>query len=168
MKKIFQLFACLCLVIVALSTYRCQRNIGDLRVTDDSTQYIRYTVGGITQNFLSPADSFRTVRLNSTTTVFAHPHNFTDSASWQYTSFNFSGVTSPGTYVLDHSSFILTKGIWPGSNFEYNDDPVINITITEFGNTGEFIAGSFTGTLRNHWTSAVVTGSCDFRIKRTF
>jgi hypothetical protein len=169
MKKPASCFIYLVLFVVAFNGYRCQKDAGgSAGQLDPSDQYIKYTIAGITQNFLTPADSFRTVRQNSTTIIFAHPNNFTDSASWQYTSFNFTGATAPGTYTLSPSTFIVTKGIWPQSNIQYNDGGTITITITEFGNTGEYIAGTFTGPLKAWSNNAIVTGSCEFRVKRTF
>jgi len=168
MKKSFGLFACFILLVVTLSNNSCQRGPGDMRLTDDSTQYIKYTIAGNAQNFLSASDSFRTVRQNTSTVISAHPMIFTDSASWQYTSFNFSGIAAPGTYTLSPGTFIVTKGIYPQSTFQYNDNGPITITITEFGNTGEYIKGEFTASLRAWTNSAVVAASCEFRVKRTF
>jgi len=126
-------------------------------------QYINYTIGGNAQNFVSPADSFATYRQNPTTTIQAFPKAFTDSASWQYTSFGFDGVTSPGTYALS-PSFIVSKGF----HVEYAASGPITVTITEFGSTGQYISGSFSGTMRERYTAAIVSGSCNFRVRRNF
>jgi len=127
-------------------------------------QYINYTIAGNVQNFVSPADSFAAYRQNPTTNIQAFPKVFTDSASWQYTSFGFNGVTSPGTYTLTPSSLIVTKGF----HLQYNDAGPMTVTITEFGSTGQYIAGSFSGTMREFYTNATVSGSCNFRVRRNF
>ena len=73
-------------------------------------QYINFTIGTIVHNFTSPADSMLVNRQDTTTNIQAFPKTFTDSASWKYTSFNFSGIAAPGIYVLPASTFIVTKG----------------------------------------------------------
>jgi len=168
MKTIIGLCAYLILFVVAFSNYGCQRDAGGMRLTDDSTQYIKYTIAGNSQNFLSPFDSFRTVRRNGEITIFGHPFTMTDSASWQFTAFNITDITAPGAYPLIPRSFVVTKGIPPKYNVQFNDDGPITVTITEFGNMGGYIAGNFTGSLRAWTNSAIVSGSCEFRIKRSF
>jgi len=127
-------------------------------------QYINYTIAGNVQNFVSPADSFFTSRQNPTTSIQAYPKVFTDSASWQYTSFGFDGITAPGTYTLTPSSLIVTKGF----HLQYNDAGPMTVTITEFGSTGQYISGSFSGTMREFYTNATASGSCNFRVRRNF
>jgi hypothetical protein len=138
---------------------------GDLIACGTSTlEYINFTIGGTTQNFIFPVDSFSTFRQNTTTSIVAYPKVFTDSASWQYTSFGFSGNLAPGTYTIDASSFIVTKGF----HLQYNATGPMALTVTDYGGTGQFIAGSFSGTMREFYTNATVSGSCSFRVKRRF
>jgi hypothetical protein len=42
----------------------------------------------------------------------------------------------------------------------------ITVYYTEFGNIGQYIAGNFSGTVRNNTTNAIYNVSCSFRIKR--
>jgi len=134
-----------------------------------TAQYINFIIGGNPQNFISPVDSFNTYRQSTTTNISANSRNFTDSIIWQYTSFNFSGIIAPGTYSLSNNTFIVTKGIYPAAGSrEYNLDVATTITITEFGNTGQYIAGSFSGTMRERYTNVLVAGSCTFRVRRGF
>ena len=130
-------------------------------------QYINFTIGTIIHNFTSPADSIVVYRQDTTTNIQAFPKTFTDSASWKYTSFNFSGIAAPGTYLIPASTFIVTKGNQaPPLSWQYNLTATTTVTITEFGGPGQYIAGSFTGTMRESTTNVTVTGTCNFRVRR--
>jgi hypothetical protein len=134
-------------------------------------QYINFTIGSIIHNFASPVDSFYVNRQDSIsiTNIQAFPVTFTDSASWKFTSFNFSGAAAPGTYPLPANSFIVTKGTQaPPLSWQYNLTASTTVTITEFGGPGQYIAGSFTGTMRESTTNVTATGTCNFRVRRRF
>jgi hypothetical protein len=62
------------------------------------------------------------------------------------------------------NTFIISKGI--PSSIEYKMEGAINITLSEYGGPGQFVAGSFTGNFRERYTNAVVPGTCSFRIRR--
>jgi hypothetical protein len=131
-------------------------------------QYINFIIAGNPQNFLPPADSLFTYRQGSTINI----QGFCiacDSVNYQYTSFNIDSITGPGTYNFSANTFIVTKGIYPAlGSRQYNLQSSVTITITEFGSTGQFIAGSFSGTMREFYTNAIVTGTCNFRVRRGF
>ena len=130
-------------------------------------QFINFTIGTIIHNFTPPSDSLVVYRQDTSTNIQAFPKTFTDSASWKYTSFNFSGIAAPGTYFLPSNSFIVTKGTQaPPSSWQYNLTASTTVTITEFGGPGQYIAGSFTGTMRESTTNVTVTGTCNFRVRR--
>ena len=170
MKRLFRLCVYLFLFACVISTFSCQKgaNVTDSRVTGDSTQFIKYTIAGTAHNFLSPADSFETSKFNSSINIRANPYHFTDSASWKFTSFNFSNVTGPGTYTLDAASLIITQGIYPQSDIEYHDSGVTTLTITEFGPPGGIIAGHYSGTLFLWAGPGTYSFSCEFRVVRSF
>ena len=130
-------------------------------------QFINFTIGTIVHNFTPPADSLIVYRQDTTTNIQAFPKVFTDSASWKYTSFNFSGIAAPGTYLLPSNSFIVTKGTQaPPLSWQYNLTASTTVTITEFGGPGQYIAGSFTAPMRESTTNVTVTGTCNFRVRR--
>ena len=124
-------------------------------------QFINFDIGGNAINFLPANDSLTSYRNGNTTIVQAFRQQ-ADSASYQYTSFNFTGPQAPGVYSMSNGSFIVSKGL----SLEYTMEGTINITITEYGNSGEFVTGSFTGNMRERYTNAVVSGTCSFRIRR--
>ena len=134
-----------------------------------TAQYINFIIGGNPHNFQSPVDSFNAYRQNTNTNIQGFRAGVSDSITYRYTSFNFDGITAPGTYTLSPGSLIVTKGIFPAvGSWQYNDAGPIVITITEFGSTGQFIAGSFSGTMKEWFTNVPVTGTCNFRVRRGF
>ena len=143
---------------------------GSLSACGVSTlQYIYYTIGTRVVNFVSPADSFLTTRHDTTTYVTAFPQVYTDSSSWNYTSFNFHGLAAPGTYLLPANTFYVQKGITPSAgSWEYMLVSSVMVTITEYGGIGQYITGSFSGLMRDHVTQATANGTCTFRLRRWF
>ena len=124
-------------------------------------QYINYTIGANVINFNPAEDSMYAFRNSTTTNVNGFKRIF-DSTTYRYTSFTFTGVAVPGAYTMNTSNFIVTKGF----NLQYNIEGTMSVTISEYGNSGEFIAGTFSGNFREFYTNAVVTGTCNFRVKR--
>lgn len=152
-----------------------QGNVSELQVTSGSytanlvacgtstLQFINFSIGGNIFNFIPPNDSLTAWRNGSTTNIDAYRQG-RDSANYQYTSFKLAGNAAPGTYSMSTNTFILSKAI--PSTIEYKMEGAINITITEYGGPGEYVAGSFTGNFRERYSNAVVSGTCSFRIRR--
>ncbi|MGB4843521.1 MAG: hypothetical protein WBP16_03590 [Ferruginibacter sp.] len=131
-------------------------------------QFIRYSINGVNYSFTKPTDNvFSANQLNNpqpppTTLVFANrvPSSTTDYVNIQ---FERTGLTAGSTPVL---SFFYTQftDFYP---IVSTSTLPIKLTITEYGNIGEYIAGNF---------SAVITGpapnstpynvTCSFRVKR--
>jgi hypothetical protein len=131
-------------------------------------EFINFTIAGNPQNFIPPADSFLAYRQSSTTNIQSYSRSYNDSVNFQYTSLSFDGITSPGTYTISNQ-FIVTKGIYPASGSkQYNLVNPVTLTITEYGSTGQYIAGSFSGSMKEFYTNAIVNGSCSFRVRRLF
>jgi len=142
--------------------------VGDIIACGVSiSEFINFIIGGNAHNFVAPADSFNTYRQNTTISISSYPKTYIDSTSWKYTSFNLDGITGPGTYTLNNNSFIVTKGISPAAgSWEYHLTAPVTVTITEYGNVGQYIAGNFSGTMQEFLTNVQVSGSCNFRVYR--
>ncbi len=124
-------------------------------------QFINFSVGGNTINFLPTTDSLTASWNNSNTSISGYRKLF-DSVNYQYTSFGFSGNQAPGSYTVSNNSFIVTKGF----NLEYNLTAPATVTITEYGGPGQYITGSFSGNMKERYTNAIVPGTCNFRVRR--
>jgi hypothetical protein len=167
MKRFSPSFVALSLLLIAFTAFQCQKEHGDTG-TDGDDQYVKYTVGSLTENFVSPSDSFTTSKYNASINFVASPKIFVDSASWQFSIFNISNITSPGNYTLDAGSLLVSRGSGTHFSVYYNDSGPMTVNITEYGNTGGYITGSFSGTFRDFNSGALVAGSCIFRLKRRF
>jgi hypothetical protein len=131
-------------------------------------EYFRYSVNGNNYSFSKPADSlFSANHLNNpqpppTTSVTAEriPGNLLDHA---HLHFERTGVTVGSTPVI---SFFHTAQIDYYPVITTSTTPIY-ITITEYGNIGEYIAGNFSGVMigppPTYFQSNV---TCSFRVKR--
>jgi hypothetical protein len=124
-------------------------------------EFIRYTIGAQQVYFIPGADSLMAYR-NGTVSNISANHLQQDSAVYQYTAFSFSGAAEPGTYSLNIPNSIVTKA----NLFEYKIDGATNVVLTEYGGSGEFIAGSFSANFRERTSNALVAGTCSFRVRR--
>ena len=78
---------------------------------------------------------------------------------------NFNLVTlasRPTTTVIDGLD-IRVNNILYAQPFSPNNIP---LTITEFGASGQYIAGNFSGTIRDSVNHSNVTINCNFRVRR--
>jgi hypothetical protein len=151
----------LILILILLLGVSCIKNADDPVLRPSSDQYINYTIGGNTINFNLADDSIYCRRIG-TDANFAGFKRVFDSASYRYTSFNIAGFAAPGTYNINKGTFIVTRSF----NLDYNMEGTLSVMISEYGNPGEYVAGTFSGNFREFYTNAVTTGTCSFRIRR--
>jgi len=135
-------------------------NLGTVSACGTSTVgYINYTIDGVTRTMIEPADTLAAyVSSPATWTTVIHLSALVNSP---VTSFQFDGGVTLGT---GHK----VSDIWsPGYSSGRAYAPVpLTVTITEYGNAGGFIKGSFSGMVLDFLTNAVHNVSYDFRIKR--
>ena len=117
-------------------------------------EYINYFYGG-TQVILIPPDYFEAARGNDTTGIVGSHQNQTG-----FTNFIFKGAPAPGTYALSKIYFIANQSSW-------NMTGTANVTITEYGPVGGYIAGSFSGNVLRTSTTVPVPVTGRFRVKRS-
>lgn len=126
-----------------------------------TAEFINFTIGGNAINFLPATDSLTAAWNNNNTTITGYRKQF-DSANYQYTSITYPGAAAAGSYILNNNSFIVTKGF----NLEYGLTAPATVTITEYGTPGQYISGSFSGNMKERYTNVVVSGTCNFRVRR--
>lgn len=129
-----------------------------------TNQFINFTIGGKNFNLSFPVDSLTGIRNGSATNISGNTRlqGQADTA-YQFHSFRFFGSAAPGTYSLD-TNLIVHKGI--GFTNEYGLKSAASVVITEYGNQGQFIAGSFSATFNYLLTNTPVAGTCNFRVRR--
>ena len=142
-------------------------NTGLLTACGTSTMgSISYTIDGVTTTITEPIDTIGGYYLNP---IPDNPsNNFTQIVTLSNggnnnpkLSFQFDGIKATGnTHSLTEvfsNAFTSGRGYWPTP---------IAVTITEFGEIGGFISGSFTSTFIEFDNSAVRNFSCSFRVRR--
>lgn len=140
--------------------------VGNLVACGLSTeQYINYTIGTNTINFVPATDSFFVNVTASSANITAHLKDFTDSVNYRFTSLPVPAIT-PGTYTLQAGNWIAMENLFVPIEYELMANTTI--TITEFGGQGQYIAGNFSGNFRNKNINGapVLTGNCSFRVRR--
>lgn len=119
--------------------------------------YINYTIDGNQYAFTHPQDSLTIYTMN------ANQNTVIEGASkgqpYDYLSMNFN-ATGTGTFPL--------QSLWVvRNNTTMRKEGTINVTITEFGTTsGSYVAGNFTGNLRDSMSTTLHPITCNFRVKR--
>ncbi len=119
-------------------------------------EFLNYSFDGITYN----ADSLQAYQQNNISYITGYVSNPNSNIAA-----NFNGlIAGIGTYTINVSLNVST-GTYLTSNNVTN--ATVASTITEYGNIGQFIAGTFTGNLLQSGTTITkpITGS--FRFRRT-
>jgi hypothetical protein len=134
-------------------------NLGAVSACGTSTVgVINYTIDGVPRTLTEPVNTLSAYLGGGvwTTVLDVIPSPGTPAITFQ-----FDGGTALGT---GHNvNDVFTTGVPDGRL--YMPTPLA-VTVTEFGNTGGFISGQFSGTM-NEFTSGIPhTISCNFRIRR--
>lgn len=135
-------------------------SLGNLQACGITTQrFFNFTINGTAHNFTAPADSI--TQYSSTPTN----NNLSIQASSNTNNFVFLRMNNTGIGV--NSTQILQSLETNYITDTTNITTPINVTITEYGNAGQFMSGNFTGTLTK--STAPFTAYnivCSFRVRR--
>jgi hypothetical protein len=135
-------------------------NAGTLSACGTSTaQYINYVLNGNPIIFAPPADTTFGNRSGTTTAITGYTPQNSGTTAYRYTSFSFSGAAAPGNYSL------INLSIYTAPNM-YTMSGSITTSITEYGNPGQYIAGSFSGNVKDSMGTTIYPITCNFRVKR--
>lgn len=130
-------------------------NTGTLTACGTTTsQFINLTVNGTAYSFVAPTDSL--IAFLRQPSTFVSGYRMTSNI--EKISFDFNG-TSVGTFPLGSLSVTV-----PGVNGQLGQGTTISTAVTEYGNAGGYIAGSFSGNVLD--SSRSVPIQCSFRVKR--
>jgi hypothetical protein len=129
----------------------------------NTQQYINYTVNGTAYNFTVPADSLSCFVNGGTSPTFTvHGDKIPFNGNTVNFIVNSSNIAAGTTVTL--FSFTCNQFI---GNTLLNNIPVVNIT--EYGASGGFVAGNFTGSCTSFATpNTVYNFTCSFRVKKYF
>ncbi len=124
-------------------------------------QFVHLTVNGNPQNYNVPPDTISMYQPNNTSIgVFYMPVPYIMFGNFSFTQAGI-GVGSTQTLV----NFALPQVI---ANLTINNPPV-NVSITEYGAIGQYVAGNFSGSFTGPPpTNTQYNITCSFRVRRTF
>jgi hypothetical protein len=134
-----------------LSTPPNSINLGTLTVCTALTEYIQYTLDGQTFTKISPFGV-----LDATSTFIASEDSTQNNA---YIQFNFENNGQTGTFPL---RFLQVNQLF----YDISFGTVLTTDVTTYGNVGDLITGSFSGTFQQFSNGASHTISCNYRVIR--
>jgi hypothetical protein len=156
------------LSLFAVAFYSCNKNNTDSSKILSTEEFIKYNVNGTDYNFTMPADSVianglvENPNFNDPNRVFANriPASVTNFARIDYE----RAGTSQGSMQTLKLFYTEQTGLYPYTTTSAN--PVL-VTITEYGNVGEYIAGDFSGLFIGPAPGNIQYNIiCSFRVKR--
>jgi hypothetical protein len=121
---------------------------------------ITYTVDGNSFTLSAPGD-FLAQRTDSIAgdMIYIAGANNINNLEFSFSNLNIAqGSTQQLTYFTSTQTGQTNAGA--------GGAPVVNVNITEYGAVGQFIAGNFTGTVKDLQTSSDHTVTCNFRVRR--
>lgn len=123
--------------------------------------YVRYSVNGMNYQLQPPSDSIAVYQDNQNNTFMAIAGKRKDR-DYDEIVLIFKGPKGPGPQTLFVTDLLVGD---PAEHYLENGSN-LKINITEAGNEGGFIAGNYSGTLRDSARTKVVPFICSFRVKR--
>lgn len=127
-----------------------------------SGTYLKYTLDGISYEFLPPADTLHFYYQPVSNKEISSVDATRQGQQYLDMIFFFSGPQVPGIHP------IYTLEVLHGDTTTlYYHNGSINVDITEYGNAnGGYVSGTFSGTVRNPLGTKIVPITCSFRVKR--
>lgn len=133
-------------------------NAGQLTACGTSTdEFVNYSISGTSYAFTSPNDNFKWYYIDSLT-MRSNYMSATNASQSNYLTLFYDGGTVSGTFPGDVT---VSHGT---SKYESS---TISITITQYGNVGQFITGTFTGTVLLGGTGSPLPLTGSFKVRRT-
>lgn len=150
-----------CLLVVFASLFikaGCSKGDDDLPAPPpNSDQYITWKISSHQGYIATPSDSLYLSVLNGSTVLYGGTPFSSSVQSFFYASFN---GTSTGSFPIN--SLDITTG---GKEYVTSSNPV-QVTINSFGNVGQYVMGSYSGTVKDSTANTTIPISGEFRIKR--
>ena len=133
-------------------------NAGQITACNTLTNYISFSLNSTSYLMTAPADSvWSEVAFTMQTQIKGYNADSTNLNSFVLGTL----ADRPITTVIDMLN-IRTNNI----SYAMANGARVNLTLTEFGTVGQFIAGNFTGTIRDSTNHRDVSINCNFRVRR--
>jgi hypothetical protein len=119
-----------------------------------SDQFVTWTINGIQGRLATPVDSISQFIQGNATYVYGM------TKPTPITAFGvaFEGI-GPGTYPARY------YGVFVGGKYYVPSTTPVQVVVTAYGSSGQFIEGTYSGNVRDSLTSAVLPVSGSFRVK---
>lgn len=122
----------------------------------NSDQYITWKLNGVSGMISKPTDTLILNHNNNTTSLAC-----ADSpALTTYVQIFFDGAAQSGTYTSNRFQFSIN-----GKNYEPSSTP-LQINIKSFGAIGQIVSGSYSGKIKESFSSVTEAISGNFQLKR--
>jgi hypothetical protein len=140
--------------------------VGNIQACGGNTnEFLTYSIKGVTYNYTDSLEASRITTLGGSSNFIT---SITRNVYNTYSSFNmYINGTTIGTYSTTNSGTTSLSIRIQGNYFYNNTTNNVYINLNEYGNVGQYIGGTFTGTLAdslNPIQGSSISGS--FRIKR--
>lgn len=133
-------------------------NAGQLTACGTTTdQFVNYTISGTNYAFTSPADTFNWYYIDSLSSQTNYMQT-SNSTQANYLGLNYNGGTVAGNF---------TGSLNIGHGSEKLEGSGISVTITQYGNVGQFITGTFSGNVFINGTGSPQPTTGSFKVRRT-
>jgi hypothetical protein len=118
-------------------------------------QYVTWRFTNNNGSLSNPPDTLYSERVSNTTQVYGRNANYGSTCL-----IHFDGQATTGTYPAKYFD-IYTNGRY----YVQGTSPV-QITVTNYGNVGQYLTGTYSGALKDSATSVLTSVSGEFKIKR--
>lgn len=124
---------------------------------DDVTadQYVKWQIPGYNGSLTVPPDSLDFDRYSGTTTSIFGLNN---SGSTIF-SVSFDGAQVAGTYPSNYFS-VFTDG-----RYYVQSGTPLQINVTNYGSAGQYVTGTYSGTVKDSTASSIISVNGEFRVK---
>ena len=162
MKKHFATLLCSLIVISSLMFFGCSKSDDDQTSTE---QFIKITAGDTSVNLLYPADTVAGKLWSELDAAIYGQKRASNLTNDEFFTMRFSVDSTKSNGSISLPILIIFSRSKPTRLVYKTETLPINITITEHGQVGEYMAGSFTTTMKETVSNKVVPVSCNFRVK---
>ena len=133
----------------------CSKEDGEFK-TPNADQYVTWKISGASGNLQVPSDTLKLDYFGGATSIFG----VTPPPGTTSFSISFTGAQQAGTYAARYS-YVITNG-----KYYVPSATRIQINVTNYGSTGQYVIGNYSGHVKDSATSATMSVSGEFRIKK--
>jgi hypothetical protein len=120
----------------------------------NSDQYVTWQIPAHNGSLKAPVDSFMLIRYNNTSAVYGM--NRANTTQFEV---EFDGPEAPGSYSTNRFRVLVD-----GRYYVQTVAPV-QVNVSAYGSSGQYLTGTFSGTVKDSLTSSNIAVSGSFKVK---